>query len=107
MKLNQTQISKRVLTAPACYQTPLSLLKKSAQLVCDTVQVLTDKFMGMGKAATTREQRRTSTKSDVGVGAACLLLDDLDERLSEKISRSGSSVIGSQGKKWIGTSPWA
>lgn len=50
MKLKQTRISKCVLTAPACYQTLLSLLKKSAQLVCDSPS-LNWQIYGYGKSS--------------------------------------------------------
>lgn len=48
--VNQTQSSRFVLSVPVCYWTQLSLLMKSGQSGCDTIQALTDKFLDMEKA---------------------------------------------------------
>lgn len=52
--VNHTQNSGFVSASPDGYQTQLNLLMRSDWLVWDTTQIITDKFSGMEKVATTK-----------------------------------------------------
>ena len=52
--VNHTQNSGFVSASPAGFQTQLNLLMRSGELIWDTIQIITDKFSGMEKAATTK-----------------------------------------------------